>query len=309
MKVSCIVPAYNESSHIVIFINELSLELKKISNHFEIIIVNDGSLDNTSELILDNYKDVSHISYIEFTRNFGKEAAITAGLRQTTGNLCFIIDADFQHPFHYLHKMMNLYNDGYDMVYCYISNRQHDSFLVKKLKYFFYKYIFSPDKIIIPPDAGDFRLLSRDVIDSINSLNENNRYMKGIYSWVGYKSIGLPYIPDNRKSGDTKFSFFKLCALALDGVTSFSIKPLFFTSILGLIICCLSFLYALYIIFDTLFLGNMANGWPSLIVSIMFFSGLNLFFLGLIGIYVGKIYNESKKRPNYLINNKKSFNI
>lgn len=210
MKVSCIVPAYNESSHIIIFINELSQELKKISNDFEIIIVNDGSFDNTSELIFDNYNDVSYISYIEFTRNFGKEAAITAGLRQTTGNLCFIIDADFQHPFHYLHKMMNLYNGGYDMVYCYISNRQHDSFLVKKLKNIFYKYIFSPDKIVIPPDAGDFRLLSRDVIDSINSLNENNRYMKGIYSWVGYKSIGLPYIPNCRKSGDTKFSFLKV---------------------------------------------------------------------------------------------------
>jgi glycosyltransferase involved in cell wall biosynthesis len=309
MKLSCIIPAYNESSHIFYFIDELCTELKKISNDFEVIIINDGSQDNTSNVIFDNYRNNLNIKYIEFTRNFGKEAAITAGLNNVKGDLCFIMDADFQHPFLYLHKMINIFNQGYDMVYCYVSNRDHDSYLFGKLKEIFYKYIFSPDKIVIPHNAGDFRLLSRDVIDCINSMNEKNRYMKGIYSWVGFKSIGIEYVPNDRKSGQSNFSFPKLFGLALEGITSFSIKPLIIATILGLIICFLSFLYALYIIFDTIFLGNPTSGWPSLIVSLMFFSGLNLFFMGLIGIYIGKIFTESKNRPIYLINNRKSFNI
>lgn len=307
-KITCVVPVYNESTHIVDFINDLIFELKNISNLIEIIIVNDGSSDTTA-IKLKAFELNSDIKYIELSRNFGKESAITAALPYVSGDCCFIMDSDYQHPFKYLEIMYDYWVEGFDIAYTYIINRESEAFFTKTCKSIYYKYLLNPDKISIPRDAGDFRLLDIRVIKSLILLKEKNRYMKGLYSWVGYRSIGVPYSPDVRKAGVSKFRLFDLVGLAIDGIVSFSTKPLIYSIFIGLFIAIFSFIYAIYIIYDTFANGVAVGGWPSIIVSIMFFSGVQLFFVGILGIYIGKIYEESKNRPIYLIDHKNSYNI
>jgi glycosyltransferase involved in cell wall biosynthesis len=306
-KISCIVPVFNESDQITDFIEKLIIELLKIHSIIEILIVNDGSTDDTANKIL-KFKSNKNIKYIEFSRNFGKEAAITAGLEISSGDCVYIIDADFQHPFFLLSQMYSKFLDGIDNVYCYQVTRNHEQIFLKFAKLIFYK-LFDSDGVYIPPGAGDFRLMGRCVVDSIVELKERNRYMKGIYAWVGYQSYGIPYSPDLRQHGFTKFNFNSLLRLAINGITGFSVRPLYIIAIFGLAISLLSIIYALFIILNTYIFGAEVNGWPSLIVSIMLFAGINIFSLGVVGVYVGNIYNEIKGRPVYLIRKEASFNI
>jgi glycosyltransferase involved in cell wall biosynthesis len=307
-SISCVIPAYNEASHISSFVVQLLAELHKMSKDVEIIVVDDGSQDDTFSEML-SFSKKQEVSYLKLTRNFGKEAAITAGLSYSSGDIVYIMDADFQHPFKYMHEMLDAISLEYDMVYAYPETRQKESFLMRWVKAIYYNILLSPDEIVIPPNAGDFRLIKRNVVTDILSMGERARYMKGIYAWVGHKVLGIPYKPDKRFVGRSRFSFKKLLSLAIQGITSFSTAPLKLLVLFGFSISALSFIYALYIIFRTLFYGSSLGGWPSLIVSIMFFSGVQLFAIGILGLYIGKVYLEAKLRPLYLVDKQNSFNI
>lgn len=303
---SVVIPCHNESNNLRTLIPNLCNELNKLISNFEILIINDGSEDDTRNVILE-FKN-PQIYYIEFSRNFGKESALMAGLDKSAGHLVLLIDADFQHPIEKISEMIDLWKNGYQMIYCITVNRQSEGLIKRAGTKIFYKLLSSSD-IAIPENAGDFRLLDRKVVDAIKVLPEKNRFMKGLYAWVGFRSIALPFEPNQRKSGISSFNFSKLSKLALSGLTSFTTFPLQLWILIGTLISLLSLLYGSYIIIDTFIYGNSVTGWPTLAVAIMFFSGIQLLSIGILGEYIGRIFAEVKSRPLYIIaDEKKSIN-
>lgn len=298
-KLTIVLPSYNEANHLASFVEALKKEVIHITPNFEIIIVNDGSKDQTRKVALDL---LSHgcIRYLEFSRNFGKEAALMAGIDHASGDAILLIDADFQHPIEKISEMASLWHQGYDMIYGVIVNRQKESALKKIGVHFFYGLLrFS--EVPIPENAGDFRWLDRKVVNALKSLPERNRFMKGLYAWVGFKSIALPFVPNQRETGVTSFSVKNLSKLALSGITSFSVFPLQVWTMIGAAISLLSIVYGLYVVVDTVIHGNSVSGWPTLTVALMFFSGVQLFSVGILGEYIGRIFGEVKQRPLYII--------
>jgi len=298
-KLSIVLPCFNEGQHLADFINQLKVTIQNLSCSYEILIINDGSTDNTRDIAL-SLVQLGNLRYIEFSRNFGKESALMAGIDHANSDAVLLIDADFQHPFNKLIEMELLWKKGYEMIYGVIDNRAKDNWLKKMSTQFFYALMQSSE-IVIPKNAGDFRWLDRKVVNALKQLPERNRFMKGLYAWVGFKSIALPFEPHDRKSGKSTFGVTRLLRLGLAGLTSFSVIPLQLWIIVGTLISLFAVLYGLYVVVDTFLYGNQVSGWPTLTAAIMLFSGIQLLSIGILGEYIGKIFNEVKQRPLYLI--------
>jgi glycosyltransferase involved in cell wall biosynthesis len=298
--ISCVVPAYNESAHLSDFLRDLQQALADLSSSYEIIIVNDGSTDNTEHVIVPLLSEPG-IRYLSLSRNFGKEAALTAGIEYARGDAVILMDSDYQHPHELLPEMVRLWLGGYDMIYGVIASRSEESVLKRWGTGLFYYLMESGSPIKIPRNAGDFRLLDRSVVNALRQLPERNRFMKGLYAWVGFRSVALPFIPQARATGASSFGIRNLGRLALAGVTAFTTLPLRIWSAVGAAISIIAILYAFEIAAETLLFGNPLPGWSTLAAGLMLFSGIQLISIGIMGEYLGRIYDEVKKRPLYLV--------
>ena len=298
-NLSIVVPCYNEGNHLKDFIEALRSAIAPITSHYEIILVNDGSKDNTKENALELICN-GDIRYLEFSRNFGKEAALMAGIDHATGDATLLIDADFQHPLDKIQEMAQLWQSGYEMIYGVIANRQGES-LSKRLGTKTLYALLNTSDIAIPENAGDFRWLDRKVVTALKNLPERNRFMKGLYAWVGFKSIAIPFELRDRPSGQTTFNMGRLVKLGMAGLTSFSAAPLQLWIGIGALISFLAIVYGAYVIYDTVAHGNAVSGWPTLTVALMLFSGIQLLSIGILGEYIGRIFTEVKQRPLYVI--------
>lgn len=302
--ISIVAPAYNEQENIYPFYERVKKVLDDITNNWEIVCVNDGSIDKTLEILVKlNSKD-NRVKVIDLSRNFGKEIALTAGLDNCKGDLIIPIDIDLQDPPELIPDMIKLWEEGNNVVYATRMRREGESLFKKSTAYMFYKFINKITSINIPRNTGDFRLIDRKVLDSLKELRETHRFMKGLFSWVGFNQVSLPYVREKRFAGNTKFNYWKLWNFAIEGITSFSIAPLKFATYFGFFVSLLSVIFAIYIISKTLIYGSDVPGYPSLMVTILFLGGIQLITIGLIGEYIGRIYNEVKQRPLYFLKNK-----
>ena len=308
-KISLIVPCYNEASNIETFYNSFINTFHSIENQYiyEIIFIDDGSEDETLDKMISLAKNDHNIKIIELSRNFGKEAALTAGLDVSSGDAIIPIDADLQDPVELILEMISVWNSGAEIVLAKRINRSEDSWLKRVTASFFYKIHNSISDIKIPNNVGDFRLMDRSVVNAIKSLPEQQRFMKGLFSWVGFKTASIEYSRLARNAGSTKFSGWKLWNFAIEGITSFSSLPLRIWTYIGFLGAISSLLYAFIIIFKTIIFGIDVPGYASLIVLLLFFGSLQLIGIGVLGEYISRIYMESKKRPIYIIRNKHEF--
>ncbi|MBP6598120.1 MAG: glycosyltransferase family 2 protein [Giesbergeria sp.] len=300
LRLSCVVPAYNEAGHLAEFLQALHACASALTPDFEILVVNDGSRDHTREVALAQAEALG-VRYLEFSRNFGKEAALSAGIDHARGNAILLIDSDFQHPLELVPRMVDLWRSGYDMVYGVITDRAAESGLKRLGTDVFYRLMGFGSDIHIPRNAGDFRLMDRKVVQALKALPERNRFMKGLYAWVGFQTVALPFVPAERHSGQSSFNLRRLGSLALLGMTSFTTLPLRFWGVVGACLSVLSIFYGLWIAVETLLFGNPLSGWPTLAASVLLFSGIQLLSIGILGEYIGRIYEEVKGRPVYLL--------
>lgn len=301
--ISLIVPCYNEQESILKYYQETDKITKKMNTvDFEFLFINDGSKDNTLKLIKELSKNDKRVRYISFSRNFGKEGAMYAGLENSKGNYVAIMDADLQDPPEMLEEMYEIVKkENYDCVALCTSSHQGYSFLRKILTNCWYKLIGIISSTKQVPGARDFRLMNRKMVDSIINMHEYNRYSKGIFSFVGFDTKWIDYEAPKRVAGESKFNFIKLFKYALEGILAFSTTPLIISAFVGIIFCLVAFITILIIIFKTIVFGDPVGGWPSLACIIIFVSGVQLFFLGIIGMYLSKTYLEVKKRPIYIV--------
>ena len=300
---SIIVPCYNEEQALPFFyqeIDKVSKELKELN--FELIFVNDGSKDKTLEVLKEYHKKDKRVRYISFSRNFGKEAAMYAGLEHSKGDYVTIMDADLQDPPSLLKEMYRLVSEeGYDCVGTRRVTRKGEPPIRSFCARLFYKLINRLSKVEMVDGARDYRFMSRKMVNAILELKEYNRYSKGLFSFVGFKTKWLEYENINRVAGETTWSFWKLFVYALDGITAFSTVPLVLSAVLGFIFCLISFIMIIAIVIKTLVYGDPVNGWPSMVCIIFLCSGVQLFCMGIIGQYLSKTYLETKKRPIYIV--------
>lgn len=299
-SITCIVPAFNEAEGITGFINGLCAHLAALTEHYDVIVVDDGSRDGTGFEVIGASGGLP-VRLLSLSRNFGKEAAISAGLDASTGEVVVIIDADFQQPFHVIDEFIRQWQQGYDMVYGLRTSRSTDPPVRRFLSRAFYRLLSRCSSVEIPPDAGDFRLMDRRVVDALKGLPERSRFMKGLYNWVGFRSTAVPFVYGDRKQGTTKFNFARLFDLAMTGLTSFSAFPLRLWVGVGATISACSMLYAFYIIARTLLRGTDVPGWATLAVAVSFLGGIQLLSIGILGEYVARIFTEVKGRPNYVV--------
>lgn len=301
-KISVVVPCYNEEEALPIFYKEIvrvAKEMKKVD--FEFLFINDGSKDKTLEILRDLAKKDKRVRYISFSRNFGKEAGMYAGLSNITGDYVAIMDADMQDPPSMIIEMYEtIQKDGYDCVALYSSRHDDYTFIRKVFTKIWYKLIGMISSVPQVPGARDYRLMKRKMADAIVDMGEYNRYTKGIFSFVGFDTKWIDYVTPDRVAGTTKWSFFKLFRYALEGILAFSTTPLVVSAVIGLIFCVIAFIAIVVIIVKTLAYGDPVGGWPSLACMIMFMGGLQLFFFGIMGMYLSKVYLEVKKRPIYI---------
>jgi glycosyltransferase involved in cell wall biosynthesis len=303
-KITVIVPCYNEEKALPLFYEELNKHIKTFPDNveFEILLVNDGSKDDTLKVIKDLEKNDSRIKHISFSRNFGKESAIYAGLENATGDYITLMDADLQDPPALLLQMYEaVVKEGYDSVGTRRVSRKGEPPIRSLFARLFYKIINAMTSFEMVDGARDYIFITRQVADSIISLKEYNRFSKGLFGFVGFKTKWLEYENIQRVAGETKWSFWKLTKYALEGITAFSTAPLIFSSFLGILFCIIAFLMILFIIIKTLIFSDPTSGWPSLVCIIFMCSGLQLFSLGVIGQYLSKTYLEVKHRPIYIV--------
>ena len=298
---SIVVPVYNEEAVLGAFHKRLSNVLDGLEMRWEIIYVNDGSSDATSELIQELRHSSPNVALVDLSRNFGKEIALTAGLDYACGDAVVVIDADLQDPPELIPQLLKKWRDGYDVVSAVRSARSGESWLKKLTAYGFYRVMSHVGLIAIPPDTGDFRLLSRRAVLALRRLRERHRFMKGLFAWIGYRQTSVSYERDARHAGYSKWNYWKLWNFALEGISSFTTFPLKLATYVGLIAACGAFFYGLAIIWDTLVHGNPIPGYPSLLVAILFLGGIQLMSLGVMGEYLGRMFDEAKQRPLYLI--------
>jgi glycosyltransferase involved in cell wall biosynthesis len=300
--VSILVPAFNEEVGIREMHKKLSAVLDVLPVRTEILFVNDGSTDGTLAALESIRASDPRVAVLDLSRNYGKEVAMTAGLDHARGDAIIIMDADLQHPPELLPEFIKYWRDGYDVVYAERVTRDDESALKKLFSNLFYSLLGRISEIQIPKHAGDFRLLSRRAAQAVGGLREHHRFMKGLFAWIGYRQKAVPYYPDARFAGTTKWSFWRLWNFAIEGMTSFSTGPLKIATYLGSVVACFAMLYGAFIIALKIFFGNPVPGYPSLMVVILFLGGVQLVFIGIIGEYVGRIFNETKNRPLYFVN-------
>jgi len=301
-KISIIVPLYNESEAVEAFYNTLCGVLDDIIEvDFEIICIDDGSNDDTLIKLISITQKDKRFNVVELSRNFGKEAALTAGIDVATGDAVIPIDADLQDPPELIIKMIEEWRKGAEIVLARRIDRSSDSFLKQKTAMYFYRFHNYMSSIKIPENVGDFRLIDRVAVDALKQLPEQHRFMKGLFSWIGFKTVTLDYTRNPRVSGNTKFSGWKLWNFALEGITSFSAAPLKLWTYIGTLGALITFVYGLAIVLRTIIYGIELPGYASLLVSILFFGSLQLISVGMLGEYIGRIYMETKHRPIYII--------
>jgi polyisoprenyl-phosphate glycosyltransferase len=301
VQLSVVIPVFNEDLGITELVARLAPVLASLDSNYEILFVDDGSSDRTVEVIHGIHAENPHVNAIVFSRNFGKEVALAAGLRYARGQAVIIMDADLQHPPESLPAFVDKWREGYEMVYGVRTDRSMDGPLRRWLTRKFYDLFSSIGDTALPEGAGDFRLIDRRAVDALNALVERARFTKGLYAWVGFKSIGVPFDMGLRYDGKSRWSTMRLFNFAMDGLTSFSTAPLRAAIYTGLFVSMIALISALYFIFRTIMWGVDVPGFPSLIVSLMFFSGVQLFFLGVIGEYLGRVFDEVKRRPLFIV--------
>lgn len=298
---SVIVPVYNEEEVIAECIKRLTSVMDSTKKKYELIFINDGSRDNTKLLLEKMRRKNNNLKIIDFSRNFGHQIAITAGMDYAEGDAVLIIDADLQDPPEVMLDMIEKWKQGYDVVYGKRTKRKGETIFKLMTSKIFYRFLSGMTQIKIPKDVGDFRLLDRKVCDAMRRIHERNRFVRGLISWAGYNQSEVPYVREKRYAGKTKYPFIKMIRFALNAIVSFSYKPLRLAAVLGVLVSLGGFGYLVYVLFQ-FFGGETVPGWTSLISLSLIFNGIILMILGIIGEYIGRIYDESKARPLYLIN-------
>jgi glycosyltransferase involved in cell wall biosynthesis len=298
---SLVVPAFNEAAVLDVFYARAAAALDATGLTWEIVFADDGSTDETAALILGLHARDPRVGLVSLSRNFGKEIAMTAGLDHARGQAVVIIDADLQDPPELIMQFVQLWQQGSDVVYGRRTEREGETALKRVTAHLFYRLINRLADRPIPADVGDFRLMSRRAVDGLLRMREQHRFMKGLFAWVGYKQTEVPYVREARAAGSTKWNYWRLWNLSLEGLTSFSIRPLQFASYFGFGIALLAIFYGSVIILKTIVYGNPVAGYPSLVTIVLFLGGIQLMTLGIIGEYVGRIFNETKRRPLYLL--------
>ncbi|MDJ0843269.1 glycosyltransferase family 2 protein [Crocosphaera sp.] len=307
VEISVIVPCYNEEEGLDVLFDRLLKVLNCLNLSYEIVCVDDGSKDETLNHLIDYHRRYPAIKVISLSRNFGKDVALTAGLENAQGQAMIPIDADLQDPPELIEQLIEKWREGYDVVYGKRRSRQGESWVKRTTANAFYRIISRISSVPIPRDTGDFRLLDRRVVDAIKTMPERTRFMKGLFAWVGFKQTYVLYDRPNRLQGTTKWNYWKLWNFALDGITSFSLVPLKVWSYLGLFLSLLAFTYGSFLIIRTIILGIDVPGYASLMVTMLFIGGVQLITLGILGEYLGRIYEETKQRPLYLIRERYGF--
>ncbi len=300
---SIVSPVYNETENLGEFYSRVINATDNLNLEIEIIYINDGSQDSTIDIITKQRQIDNRITIIDLSRNFGKEIALTAGLDYSSGDAVIVIDADLQDPPELIPKLVEKWREGYDVVNAKRIKRKGESLLKKVMSYIYYRLLFYLSDINVPRDTGDFRLLNKNALDALLKLREKHRYMKGLFVWVGFKQKEIEYEREARFKGKTKWGFFSLFNLAFDGLTSFSIMPLRLASTIGFLSALIGFFYGAVIVFKTLFFHEPVAGFTSLVILITFFGGIQLLSIGIIGEYIGRIFNETKNRPLYVVKN------
>lgn len=307
VELSIVVPLYNEELNIDYLFERVESVLKRLSTSYEIVCVNDGSRDNTLKCLVEHHHRNPAIKVVNFSRNFGKEIALTAGIDYATGAAVIPIDADLQDPPELIEELVAKWREGYDVVYATRRSRAGETWLKRLTANAFYNTIGRMSRVPIPPNTGDFRLLDRRVVDSLKQLPERTRFMKGLFAWVGYKQTSIMFDREPRLKGTTKWNYWRLWNFALDGITSFSFFPLKVWGYVGLSISSISMLYAAYLVIRTLISGIDVPGYASLMVAVLFLGGIQLLTLGIIGEYLGRVYEEVKGRPLYFVRDSYGF--
>ncbi len=300
--ISIVVPVYNEMEVLPEFHARISGVLDQLSLGAEVIYVNDGSDDDSLSLLNEIYEQDARVAILDLSRNFGKEIAMTAGLHKAQGEAVIVIDADLQDPPELIPQLIDEWQKGYDVIYAKRARREGESAFKKLTAHLFYRLMRSIGQIKIPEDTGDYRLLSRRAVDALNTLSEQHRFMKGLFTWIGYRQKAVIYERDPRHAGESKWNYWHLWNFAIEGITSYSSAPLKLASYLGLLTALGAFSYGIFIIIRTMLYGDPVQGYPSMIVIILFLGGVQLMSIGVLGEYVGRIFTETKRRPLYFIN-------
>ena len=300
-ELSVVVPVFNEAGNLETLVGRLVPTLESCASSFQIVFVDDGSSDETLNRLTALHARDPRIEAVSFSRNFGKEIAIAAGLDHARGRACVIMDADLQHPPEVVAQFVQRWREGYKNVYGQRRTRETDAALRRILSHRFYRLFDRFGETALPQGAGDFRLLDRQAVDALQSMRERARFTKGLYAWIGFSTIGVPFDVEERASGTSKFSYRKLTRFALDGIMSFSTMPLKVWTFIGVTISVIALFAALLFLVQTMINGVDVPGYASLIVSVMFFAGVQLLSLGVLGEYIGRIFAEVKKRPLYIV--------
>ena len=300
--ISILIPCYNEEQSLPLLYSELCKLMNSHSDYaWELMFVNDGSKDDTLNVLKQLRVDDPRVNYVDLSRNFGKETAMLAGFDYVTGDCMVIIDADLQHPPTLIPEMVQWWEKGYDDVYAKRKSRGKESWLRKKLSLQFYKILQSSSRFDVLQNVGDFRLLDRSCINALKQVREKERYTKGMYCWIGFKKKEVEFEQGDRIAGVSSWNYKQLFSLAIDGITSFTNAPLRISTVVGSLVSLGAFLYMFYVFFKALFFGEAVQGYPTIVILILFLGGIQLLSIGIIGEYLGRIYNETKNRPNYIV--------
>lgn len=301
-KISLLIPCYNEEKTLPMLYPELTKLMEKNNQYeWEVMFVNDGSLDGTMDELRRLREKDPRINYVDLSRNFGKEIAMLAGFDYVTGDCMIIIDADLQDPPALIPEMLKYWEEGYEDVYAKRKSRGKESWLRKRLSLMFYKLLQSSSRFDVLQNVGDFRLLDRCCINALRRMRESERYTKGMYSWIGFKKKEVEFDRGDRIAGKSSWNYRQLFSLAIDGITSFSNLPLRISTVIGCLVSLLAFIYMLFVYVKALVWGDPVRGYPSMVMLILFLGGIQLLSLGIIGEYIGRIYNETKNRPDYIV--------
>lgn len=304
---SVVIPVFNEEEVVKECYERLTAVMSSLKEEYELIFVDDGSRDKTLGILTDFAKCDSRLKILSFSRNFGHQAAISAGMDYSSGKAIIVIDADLQDPPEVIPQMIEKWKEGFDVVYGKREKRKGESAFKKTTAKLFYRFLASQTELDIPVDAGDFRLIDRKVCDVLSSLSEKNRYIRGLVSFAGFRQTGVSYVRDERFAGETKYPLKKMAKFAMDATTSFSKKPLKIAGIVGSVLSAASFLYLFYAIYLKLFTDQTVSGWASIVSIMLLSNGVMLIILGILGEYIGRIYDEVKNRPLYIIKDKTGF--
>ena len=301
-KISLLIPCYNEEKTIPMLYPELTKLMEKNNQYeWEVMFVNDGSVDGTMDQLRVLREKDQRFNYVDLSRNFGKEIAMLAGFDYVTGDCMIIIDADLQDPPSLIPEMLKYWEEGYEDVYAKRKSRGKESWLRKRLSLIFYKLLQSSSRFDVLQNVGDFRLLDRCCINALKRMRESERYTKGMYSWIGFKKKEVEFDRGDRVAGESSWNYKQLFSLAIDGITSFSNLPLRISTVIGCLVSLLAFIYMLFVYVKALVWGDPVRGYPSMVMLILFLGGIQLLSLGIIGEYIGRIYNETKNRPDYIV--------